>query len=144
MNLKEFARTFDTTGVKFRGKDLILTRLSAALTMAVSEAFPTPRAPLFKNPLKGSLADPEPDYEDPKYKTELRSVFKKREAATIALAVGLEVTGVGKAPPAGESGFKVWCEKAAAEIMADLDDAEMIALSGQAHGGASVEEALKN
>lgn len=134
MKLKDFELPISTAMAELRGRSVVLHLVSAAQSLAIIGVFPEPAAPLHKNPQLGSLADPEPNYQDPTFKTAFSAARRKREAATVAISMRLEVGTLGAAPSLEDAGFREWCTAAANAVQETLSLEEVFALCEKIRG----------
>lgn len=119
-----------TVTVTVRGRAWTVRALTDLETQVIAEAFTTPRAPMIKDPTKGSLAAPIADYQDEGFRNRTRDWNASVQAARVAVAADLRggVLGTGW-EAAKASGGKDWLRAAAGQLRALLTDAEMETLS---------------
>lgn len=89
MTIEELGRLVCAGTVKVRGHDLPIVALSDKLLAKVAEAFTQPRAPMVKDPTKGSMAAPIADVQDDKYRKAVRAWNVETRAAQAVLGLDL-------------------------------------------------------
>ncbi|MBS0187119.1 MAG: hypothetical protein JSS51_03560 [Planctomycetes bacterium] len=104
------------TTVKVRG-------LSGLESLAVDQAFVHPAPPMRRNPEKGSLADPEPDLNDPAFQAAQRKLTQDVVAGEAAIACELSLEGTPFPAEARAQG--PWIVRAAAWMQSVFSEAQL-------------------
>lgn len=120
-----------TVEVTVRGRPWVLRALTDLETAQVAAAFVTPKAPLVRDPTRGSLAAPVPDYQDHAFRNATRNWNADVQAARVAVAMGLLLAGDGRTweQVRGTAAAGEWLAKAALALRSTLSDAETEALA---------------
>lgn len=126
ISLSDFKPEPESITVKLRGKEVVLTELTAIQTTLVRKAFKRPVPPLAQDPnRKASEAHLLlPNEQDPKFQTEVSDWLAKVVMADIAIAMGYQ-TKDGSSAPRDESGIATWAEKSVGELQVFLSDREV-------------------
>lgn len=144
MRISELGQ-FGRGSVVLRGKRVEVVPVSQARTHAVYSLFPIPIAPMGPEPGKGSLAPWVPQTSDPTYVAAVNDWNRKTNRIEVALALHLEVDGLGFVED-NLTSLKAWCEAAQAEIAEGLTAQEVAAVLEEIKriGNSVAEDARKN
>lgn len=119
-----------TVTVTVRGRAWTVRALTDLETQVIAEAFATPRAPMIKDPTKGSLAAPIADYQDETFRNKTREWNASVQAARVAVAADLRGGVLGNGWNRGDvANGKDWLRTAATQLRGVLTDAEFEALA---------------
>jgi hypothetical protein len=114
--------------VRIRGLDITVRPPAQATLDVVYALFPRPIPPLGPDPSRGSLAPHIPQETAPEHVAAVRAWNQLTDRIEIALALDVEVDGLGRFADCRESS-KQWCEKAAAEVSATFTREELVELA---------------
>lgn len=110
--------------VRIRGVDVAVRPPTQALLDVVYSLFPRPVPPLGPDPARGSLAPWVPNELAPEHVAAVREWNQKTDRIEIALALDVEVDGLGRLSDCREHA-RQWCEKAVAEVAATFTREEL-------------------
>lgn len=119
-----------STRARWRGEDVELRIPSTRDRRLINEVFPPPVAPLAPNPMKGSLAQWEPNEGDPGFVRAREAHARQAAIAEVAIALDLEVDATATQPPRWADcetpeARRGWLESAVAYIEGELAPAEL-------------------
>jgi len=131
MTIEELGRKLCTGTVEVRGQELSIAAISDKVLQRVAEAFAQPRAPLIKDPHKGSLAPSIVDAQDEKYRKLVRAWNVQTRAAQAVIALDLAFTFEGQSLKMSEvmgfddAAFGVRLQAAVEQVRNVLDTGEI-------------------
>jgi hypothetical protein len=140
-----------TRTVKVRGRDVVITILSAADREVIGMAqWPLPEPPMAKDRNKGSNAEPEPVLNDPDYLRERAGVVHQNNAMIVAAALDVDIgaESVGActwtaARQAGDAAVIQYLRAAAGRMVLVMTEPEIFGLADEANTASVLEEIPK-
>ena len=145
--LAEIVGKMQTVTVKVRGREIVLTAMSAFDLATMRRMFPRPIAPQLPDPSKGTGAALVAGTWDPKYNRDLEEWRHKVTAVEVAMAMGL-TTSSGKSFGGDDANAKAWADEAVAEITKAFTTIEINMMAQEIDGASQVtrleDESRKN